>query len=591
MDAAPDHLPTADGFYPSLPIVLVRESALNPRKHFDEKALDELTENVRERGILSPLLVRPGVRNTPEAGTFEIAAGHRRYRAATRAGLDTVPAIVRAMDDDEFLELLTIENLHRDDLHPLEEAEGYETLMARRGYDVETLAAKIGKSLSYVYQRLKLLALIPAARKRFLAGELTAGHAVPLARLTDADQKTALEYLLHRDPWEKDDIGPPSVQAFRAWIGQELILDLRKAPFDPADELLVPKAGACSTCPKRSGAQPALFSDLPSRDLCTDRACHATKVAAHITATAKALEKNGETVLRLSTNHHLDPEERKGKTPPLNASEWRKAGAIVCDKTATGIVVSGYQDRDGGIGKTFKVCVDPRCKVHAGRHTIARPAPKPKTPAERRKERDAYDAEQVERLTLANLNRAIVDHATAGSGALDLDGAVVAVELLRLIARGLVREMWSETRNDVARRRGWLPERGRAQGNPDDGPIENRFGAEIEAMPGPALVGLCVELALGRSTGHGPNYRAYGAIEEALELPAVAARLGLDVGPARAAAEAAVGIARAKWNTEELARAGRKRKKKAPAKPAAARAARFGGKKKPRSSAASTPAR
>ncbi len=474
---------TSSATFMRLPIDQLYESPENPRKRFDPVAMAELVASVSRQGVLTPILVRP---LPGEPLRYEIAAGHRRVRAATTAAIPDVPALVKVMKDEEFLETLIVENGQREDIHELEEAEGYETLMQRAGYDAESLAAKVGKSLSYIYQRLKLLALIPEARKRFLAGEITAGHAVPLARLTAADQKTALEYLTHRDPWEKHDVGPPSVQAFRAWIGQELILDLKKAPFDTTDVVLVAKAGACGPCPKRSGAQPALFADLASRDLCTDRTCHAAKVAAHIASTTKTLEAKGETVKRLSTNHHLDPEERKGKTQPLTAYEWRKAGAITCDKTVTGIVVSGYQERDDGIGKTFRVCINPKCKTHAGHRTIDRPASKPKTAAERRAERDAQDAEQVERLTLANLNDAIIAHATAVADEHAVPGGLV--DLLRVMACGLVREMWHDTIRDVARRRGWLPPKGADRGG--DNPLTTRFCVEIGEMETAPLLGL-----------------------------------------------------------------------------------------------------
>lgn len=170
-----------------LPITQVRESRANPRKRFDPEGLLELTESIRQRGIQTPLLVRP------TADGFEIAAGHRRYRAAKAAGITEIPAIVRLMDDPEFLELITFENLEREDVHPLEQAEGYKRLMLLDGYDAKRIAERIWRSEKWVYDRLKLLQLTPKAQQLFLAGKMTAGHAILLARLSAKDQERALE--------------------------------------------------------------------------------------------------------------------------------------------------------------------------------------------------------------------------------------------------------------------------------------------------------------------------------------------------------------------------------------------------------------
>jgi ParB/RepB/Spo0J family partition protein len=165
-----------------LKLAQLHESPLNPRRHFDPAKLQELTESVRQHGVRTPLLVRPN------GDGYEIGAGHRRFRAAAAAGLVEVPAVIRPMTDVEFLELLNFENLEREDIHPLEEADGFRTLMAQAGYDVARIAERIGKSTKYVYDRVKLLALIPAAQQLFRDGAITAGHAILLARLKPADQ-------------------------------------------------------------------------------------------------------------------------------------------------------------------------------------------------------------------------------------------------------------------------------------------------------------------------------------------------------------------------------------------------------------------
>jgi ParB/RepB/Spo0J family partition protein len=150
------------------------------RAHYDAAALQELARNIKAVQVIEPIIVRPKAgREEPEI--FEIVAGERRWRASREAGLEAIPAIVRALDDGEVLEIQLVENLHREGLHELEEAEGYEILMQQHRYDIEQLCAKVGRSRAYVYARLKLLALDKKSREAFYAGKLTAATALLLA--------------------------------------------------------------------------------------------------------------------------------------------------------------------------------------------------------------------------------------------------------------------------------------------------------------------------------------------------------------------------------------------------------------------------
>jgi ParB family chromosome partitioning protein len=145
----------------------------NPRRDFDADQLEELTNSVREKGVMQPLLVRP----SGEPGQFEIIAGERRWRAAQKAGLHEIPIIVRDVDDKEALELAIIENVQRVDLNPLEEAQGYGQLIDQFSYTQQDLAQVIGKSRSHVANTLRLLRLPQDVRDMLARGELTAGHA------------------------------------------------------------------------------------------------------------------------------------------------------------------------------------------------------------------------------------------------------------------------------------------------------------------------------------------------------------------------------------------------------------------------------
>ena len=164
-----------------LPVVFIIANRANPRRTFDADQLEELTNSIREKGVMSPLLVRP----TDDPNVFELIAGERRWRAAQKAGLHDVPVIVREVDDKEALELAIIENVQRADLNPLEEAMGYGQLIEQFEYTQQDLAQVIGKSRSHVANTLRLLRLPEEVRSMVASGTLTAGHARTLITVED----------------------------------------------------------------------------------------------------------------------------------------------------------------------------------------------------------------------------------------------------------------------------------------------------------------------------------------------------------------------------------------------------------------------
>jgi len=164
-----------------LPVEFIIANRANPRRDFDADQLDELTNSIREKGVMQPLLVRP----TEDPNIFEIIAGERRWRASQRAGLHDVPVIIRQVDDREALELAIIENVQRVDLNPLEEAMGYGQLIEQFDYTQNDLANVIGKSRSHVANTLRLLKLPQDVRDMLARGELTAGHARTLITVDD----------------------------------------------------------------------------------------------------------------------------------------------------------------------------------------------------------------------------------------------------------------------------------------------------------------------------------------------------------------------------------------------------------------------
>ncbi len=164
-----------------LPVDFLIANRANPRHEFNADELEDLTNSIREKGVMQPLLVRP----TTDPNQFEIIAGERRWRAAQRAGLNEVPVLIREVDDKEALELAIIENVQRVDLNPLEEAMGYDQLIEQFSYTQQDLAQVIGKSRSHVANTLRLLKLPQDVRSMLSRGELTAGHARTLITADD----------------------------------------------------------------------------------------------------------------------------------------------------------------------------------------------------------------------------------------------------------------------------------------------------------------------------------------------------------------------------------------------------------------------
>jgi len=163
---------------------LLRGGRFNPRKDFRDEELAELAESIRQKGLVQPIIVRPDPDNEQR---FEIVAGERRWRAAQRAGLHSVPVIVRILDDKEVLELAIIENVQRADLNAIEEASGYRDLIERFDYSQEQVSEIIGKSRSHVTNTLRLLKLPVGVQSLVQNGSLTAGHARALVGRDDAE--------------------------------------------------------------------------------------------------------------------------------------------------------------------------------------------------------------------------------------------------------------------------------------------------------------------------------------------------------------------------------------------------------------------
>jgi ParB family chromosome partitioning protein len=332
----------------------LHESKTNPRRAFAKDALSDLTASIAEKGVLVPLLVRPqrvldaDVHNG-RGQVFEILAGARRYRAAKAAGVKEIPVVIRDLDDTQALEVQVIENLQRKDVHPLEEAEGYKALLEKGKYEIAALAGKVGKSESYIYQRLKLAELIEPAKKAFMAEAITAGHAILIARLQPEQQKEALS--VATDPYDQ-----LSVRDLSDWIQQNIFLDLHSAAFPKDVDNLVPGIVSCVDCPKRTGFAPALFADVKKKDTCTDSACFHKKADAFVQLQLASAKKDGKPLVQLVGEY--------GKPKiagALSRDLWQEFEHkdAKCPAAEKAIVVDGRSQ-----GKTLSICRDTKCKTH-----------------------------------------------------------------------------------------------------------------------------------------------------------------------------------------------------------------------------------
>jgi len=266
-----------------IPLDRLDESPSNPRKHLGD--LSEMVASIKQVGVLQPIVARAvGQR-------FEVVFGHKRRAAALKAEVATVPGILREYTDDEVLECQIIENNQRSDVHPLDEADGFAALI-KRGYTVQQLADKIGRPVPYVAQRLKLCELGTECRKALDDSKISIGVALLLAKLPTAKlQQEALGQVV--------EIGDSqvSVAEARRQIETHVMCALKDAPFDCTSADLVPAAGACTPCPKRTGVQVDLFADASSPDLCTDPKCFRSKVDALWQIRAKEHRSAGGEVL------------------------------------------------------------------------------------------------------------------------------------------------------------------------------------------------------------------------------------------------------------------------------------------------------
>lgn len=321
-------------------LTAIARSPTNPRKTFDQAELEKLAASIREFGVCQNIIVRPHPKPKGEV-KYELVAGERRWRASKLADKSDIPAVVRDLTDKQVRKIQVIENDQREDVKPLEQADGYQGLL-NDGDDVATIAASIGRSEAYVYARLELLKLIPALKKDLAVGKLPFGHATLLARVDPAVQRDMLKNGGVYD-WHGR---VETIKHLRDRIKHDSFRCLSAAKWKKDDATLLPEAGACKTCPKRTAARPDLFEELlngdgQGRDFCIDPACYAKKSEAYIELQIRTTkEETGKQPLRISDDYYT---REKGVLPRSDYEIVSKkdAGKVAAGKLKTAVFVKG----------------------------------------------------------------------------------------------------------------------------------------------------------------------------------------------------------------------------------------------------------
>jgi ParB/RepB/Spo0J family partition protein len=248
--------------FKTIPLKEIKPDPNQPRKYYDELAMQELTESIKQKGVLQPILIRPN-------GTgYVLVCGERRFKASSAAGLNEIPAVIRKLSDDEALELQIIENLQRKDVHPMEEAVAFKSLLENknRKTTVEEVAAKVGKTVYYVRQRNRLNSLTKEWQDVFYRNKITVSQAMMIGSLVESEQAK-----FYKDVVRVKQLNDAHyfVEYNSYQIGQ-LRRELKNAPFDTKDETLSP-LGACTTCPFNSAVS-SLFPDDAKNPVCNNAA-------------------------------------------------------------------------------------------------------------------------------------------------------------------------------------------------------------------------------------------------------------------------------------------------------------------------------
>lgn len=278
----------------NIPASMIRPCPENPRRKISQEELEELAQSIKSIGLLQPITVRRKSYGETNALYYEIVCGHRRYEAAKLAGLTDIPCIVRELSDEEAYEIMVTENLQRKDVDPFDEADAF-TALRERGYDADTLAAKFGKSRTYIFTRLKLSCLIPEFRTMYEAGDIEFSHCLIIARLDGDFQKK----LLSKYESTYSSLKGATIRDLKYEISS-MGTSLTRAYFDTS---------RCADCPKNTACA-SLFLDMKDA-VCEDEKCYREKTVSYVVAQFEAVaRRNPDFFILDDKNIYMSDEDK-----------------------------------------------------------------------------------------------------------------------------------------------------------------------------------------------------------------------------------------------------------------------------------------
>ncbi len=330
----------------------------------EQAALQDLVDSIREKGVIQPVLLR-------DIGgeKYELVCGERRYRASLIVqtlfkSRNTIPAYIRKLSDAEALDMQLTENLQRKDVHPMKEARAYKMLVEKdaKANTVSALALRFGKSEVYISSRLKLNDLQPEIVKNFEEGHLPLANALLVAKLQPAEQKEIIKRQVETNGKEK---WFSSFGDFKEFINRHILRDLSAAPWKKDDADLLPSAGSCALCPKRSGSQPGLFEDMTSRnDRCADPKCYQAKLQKFtVVAALERISSHPETLFVADRSYSAEKPSaelltllkengitllHEDKWHTWNYNNWKRVQAFMCNGNEGGKMVDIWIERPKG---------------------------------------------------------------------------------------------------------------------------------------------------------------------------------------------------------------------------------------------------
>lgn len=460
----------------NVPIGKIDPSPTNPRKTFSEKTLDELARNIEVHGFVTQLVGRE------KGKRVQLVFGERRWRAAQRAKPTdkwpgkTIPVVLRNdLNDEEVRELQLSENLQREDLHPMEAAEAYEEILKHPDYTKEKLAARLGKPIKEIKDTLQLCQLITPFRKMFLAGDIGLEQAKHLCRLTPQTQGKM------KAAWN-DEV--PAAKDLGEIITNKVFLSLANAPFSTTDKTLVPAAGACTDCSKRTGFDRTLFSDLlpeqskRDEDFCLDRPCYRSKTDALIQIKLQPKAGQKPAVPVSTVPRYLTADELK-KLPAGLVSLADHFHTLTkkdeCGHAEPGVIVLG-----NGVGENITICRTESCKEHGDHYRGQSYKGHGESPEEReirlKKDRSEKQQKETRRYLLIHVSK----KAPAVLGRMELE----------TLSRSTFNRLYNDLQRKFLQMAGWLGDKKSGES------FDDMFSEQIGKLKDPELNQILVMLSL-----------------------------------------------------------------------------------------------